>query len=331
MVENYLIIVCKTIELGALMLKEMLVVFSYPQGWRGTNGRGGPFVRKHPEPLNPLTPVSGSVLLQCQYERHSCVSPLPHQNGVLWWYDDKSGTQRKWNSEDEWRVYWSALHRLISFSCVSQINGDRLIRLSASASGASPFFQILDKTRLIVRRQSPVTFFSCSSVFFSALYLHRLTFLDVLVILHYRLVTPGDTDAIQRNGTGTWRTIFSCCVVAYRWERGQQVFRLPSERQWKTCVFVPFAFSSLWIFCSLKELCLEMYLESKASSPRLLKPFSLPARHPTHAGFSARRQKDVYLTLPRTSERFSLELHPSHHTVSMIISYHWSAEGSTEP
>lgn len=109
------------------MLKEMFMVLSYPQGWRGTNGRGGPFVRKHPEPLNPLTPVSGSILLQCQYERHSCVSPLPHQKGVLWWYDDKSGTQRKWNSEDEWRVYWSALHRLISFSCVSQINGDRLI------------------------------------------------------------------------------------------------------------------------------------------------------------------------------------------------------------
>lgn len=118
----------------------MFMVLSYPQGWRGTNGRGGSFVKKHPEPLNPLTPVSGSVLLQCQYERHSCVSPLPHQNGVLWWYDDKSGTQRKWNSEGEWRVYWSALHRLISFSCVSQINGDRLVRLSASASGSSPFF-----------------------------------------------------------------------------------------------------------------------------------------------------------------------------------------------
>lgn len=106
--------------------------------------------------------------------------------------------------------------------------------------------------------------------FFSALYLHRLTFLDVIVIPHYRLVTPGDTDAIWQNGTGTRRTIFSCRVVAYRWERGQQVFRLPSERQWKTRVFVPFAFSSLWIFCSLKELCLEMYLESKASSPRPL-------------------------------------------------------------
>lgn len=255
------------------MLNEMFMVLSYPQGWRGTNGRGGPFVRKHPEPLNPLTPVSGSILLQCQYERHSCVSPLPHQNGVLWWYDDKSGTQRKWNSEDEWRVYWSALHKLISFSCVSQINGDRLIRLSASASGASPFFFFLSNTRQDAPDRSqtiPSYLLFLFFCFFSALYLHRLTFLDVLVILHYRLVTPRDTDAIRRNGTGTRRPIFSCRLVAYRWERGQQVFRLPSERQWKTRVFVPFAFSSLWIFCSLKELCLEMYLESKASSPRLL-------------------------------------------------------------
>lgn len=102
--------------------------------------------------------------------------------------------------------------------------------------------------------------------FFYALYLHRLNFLDMLVILHYRLVAPGDT-AIRRNGTGTWRTIFSCRVVAYRWERGQQVFRLPSEWQWKTRVFVPFAFSSLWIFCSLKELCLEMYWRARLHPP----------------------------------------------------------------
>lgn len=312
------------------MLKEMFMVLSYPQGWRGTNGRGGSFVKKHPEPLSPLTPVSGSVLLQCQYERHSCVSPR-HTRMVC--YDDimtkvalKGNGTVKTNDAftDQHCTDWSAFHVFL-----------RLTGTGSSVSQRQPrvpvlFFQILDKTRLIVRRQSAITFFSCSSVF-SALYLHRLTFLDVLVILHYRLVTPGDTDAIRRNGTGTRRPIFSCRVVAYRWERGQQVFWLPSEWQWKTCVFVPFAFSSLWIFCSLKELCLEMYLEGKASSPRLLKLFSLPARHPTPAGFSAHRQKDVYLTLPRTSERFPLELHPSHHTVSMIISYHWSAEGSTEP
>ncbi len=71
----------------------------------------------HSDQCSSLTVSSSS---QCRFECHSYVSPLPYQAGILLWERtsraDKSGAQRKRNTEDERCIHWSAVHRLISIN-----------------------------------------------------------------------------------------------------------------------------------------------------------------------------------------------------------------------
>lgn len=196
---------------------------------------------------------------------------------------------QQWRSKEHWR--W-ATHSLISSA---QTDQDQCVASSLEDLGlyegwlnnptvttsSARAFKTLDKKYFwmpvgTIRRLSSsfliILFFLCFIVSLS----------DVIVTLHYGWIIP----ALLRY-TDEWNETFSCSFLTRLKatdEKGQHVFWIQTDWQWKTVRLCLFFFQTWWIFCwTLRELCLKKQVwERGLFSPNPLN-ISILARHPMPA------------------------------------------------